>query len=94
MFCLCRVGNDESAARSLKELNTANGTKDLIFYGEDPIDNKLQGVGGDIDTYVGVVCFISPICIWDMLTGIDYLRLDQGYGSPDYSVGCLICRVE
>jgi hypothetical protein len=41
LFCLCRVGNDESAARSLKELNTANGTKDLIFYGEDPIDNKL-----------------------------------------------------
>lgn len=57
LFCLCRVGNDESAARSLKELNTANGTKDLIFYGEDPIDNKLQSVGGDIDTYVGVVWF-------------------------------------
>jgi hypothetical protein len=44
------------------ELNTAAGTKDLIFYGEDPIDNKLQSVGGDIDTYVGVVGFNSPLC--------------------------------
>ncbi|RHZ52838.1 uncharacterized protein CDV56_106333 [Aspergillus thermomutatus] len=55
LFCLCRVGNDQSAAQSLKELNTAPGVKDLIFYGEDPIDNKLQSVGGDIDTYVGVI---------------------------------------
>lgn len=54
------MGNDQSAAQSLKELNTAPGAKDLIFYGEDPIDNKLQSVGGDIDTYVGVVCFIFP----------------------------------
>ncbi|KAJ5873521.1 uncharacterized protein N7473_013394 [Penicillium subrubescens] len=55
LFCLCRVGNDDSAAQSLKELNTAAGTKDMIFYGEDPIDNKLQSVGGNIDTYVGVI---------------------------------------
>jgi hypothetical protein len=55
LFLLCRVGNDQSAARSLKELNTAAGVKDLIFYGEDPIDTKLESVGGDIDTYVGVV---------------------------------------
>ncbi|KAF7590019.1 hypothetical protein BBP40_003407 [Aspergillus hancockii] len=55
LFCLCRVGNDQSAAQSLKELNTAPGVKDLIFYGEDPIDNKLQSVGGDLDTYVGVI---------------------------------------
>ncbi|EPS25575.1 hypothetical protein POX_c03952 [Penicillium oxalicum] len=55
LFCLCRVGNDESAARSLKELNSEAGTKDLIFYGEDPIDDKLQSVGGDIDAYVGVI---------------------------------------
>jgi hypothetical protein len=56
------VGNDESAAQSLKELNTAAGTKDMIFYGEDPIDNKLQSVGGNIDTYVGVVSFSSLLC--------------------------------
>ncbi|KAB8079694.1 hypothetical protein BDV29DRAFT_151612 [Aspergillus leporis] len=55
LFLLCRVGNDQSAARSLKELNTAAGVKDLIFYGEDPIDTKLESVGGDIDTYVGVI---------------------------------------
>jgi hypothetical protein len=55
LFCLCRVGNDQSAAQSLKELNTAPDVKDLIFYDDESIDNKLQSVDGDIDAYVGVI---------------------------------------
>ncbi|KAF7712496.1 Uncharacterized protein PECH_003075 [Penicillium ucsense] len=55
LFCLCRVGHDDSAARSLKELNSDSGTKDLIYYGESSIDDELDSVGGDIDAYVGVI---------------------------------------
>ncbi|PGH14147.1 hypothetical protein AJ80_06014 [Polytolypa hystricis UAMH7299] len=55
LFLLCRVGNDESAAQSLEELNTDEKIKNLLFYDEESIDGKLAEVGGDIDAYVGAI---------------------------------------
>ncbi|GIJ89328.1 hypothetical protein Asppvi_008266 [Aspergillus pseudoviridinutans] len=55
LFCLCHVGNNQSAAGSLKELNTDPAIKNLILYSKDPINTKLQSIGGDSNAYVRVI---------------------------------------
>ncbi|OCK75738.1 hypothetical protein K432DRAFT_397027 [Lepidopterella palustris CBS 459.81] len=55
LFLICRVGNDNHAAQSLKQLKANPIIKDILFYSEDSLDLKLQQMQGNTDAYVGMV---------------------------------------
>ncbi|KAL4912893.1 hypothetical protein BDW62DRAFT_206041 [Aspergillus aurantiobrunneus] len=54
LFLVCRVGNDDEAAESLRQINETPSIQEVIYYSNDSLDLKLETLQ-DPDAYVGEV---------------------------------------